>query len=153
MNTYLPSTMQAKDQAKRLRQKRSEDGAPVTHAKSLELIAHQHGFRDWNSLCAAIANGPPKGWAVGHKVSGTYLSHPFTAKVVSISMVKSDWFRLELDLDEAVDVVASDQFSNLRKRIRGIVGPKGHSVEKTSDGVPHLRLERSWVNRQSLGPS
>ncbi|MEP2424973.1 MAG: glyoxalase superfamily protein, partial [Tateyamaria sp.] len=85
MNTQLPSAAQAKDQAKRLRAKMSEDGDVISHAKSLELVAHQHGFRDWNTLFAAIGNGPPKGWAIDGKVSGTYLSQPFTGYVVSIS--------------------------------------------------------------------
>lgn len=142
MNNQLPSTTQAKDQAKRLRKKMTEDGTQIGHAKSLELIAHQHGFRDWNTMFAAIGSGPPEGWAVGEKVNGTYLSQPFEATVISISMVKTGWFRLELDLDKAVDVVRSEQFSNLRKRIRGIVGLKGQSLEKTSDGEPHLHIER-----------
>jgi hypothetical protein len=134
MNAQLPSATQAKDQAKRLRIKMAEDGASIGHAKSLELVAHQHGFRDWNTMFAAIGNAPPKGWVIGDKVSGTYLSQPFRAIVISITMVRPEWFRLELDLDEAVDVVRSDKFSNWRKRIRGVVGPKGHSIERTSDG-------------------
>ena len=141
MNTQFPSATQAKEQAKCLRRKMTEDGTRIGHAKSLELIAHQHGFPDWNTMFAAIGNGPHKGWAVGEKVNGTYLSQPFEATVISISMVKPGWFRLGLDLDEAVDVVTSEQFSNLRKRIRGIVGPKGQSLEKTSDGEPHLQID------------
>ncbi|WP_272011174.1 glyoxalase superfamily protein [Roseovarius sp. ZX-A-9] len=141
MNTQLPSIAQAKDQAKHLRGKMTEDGAPIGHAKSLELVAHQHGFRDWNAMSAAIGNGPPKGWAVGEKVNGTYLSQPFKATVISITMDRPGWFRVGLELDEAVDVVTSDQFSNLRKRIRGVVGPKGHSAAKTSNGQPHLRID------------
>lgn len=141
MNTQLPSATQAKDQAKRLRIKMAEEGASIGHAKSLELVAHQHGFRDWNSLFAAIGNGPPKGWAIGDQISGTYLSQPFRATVISITMVRPEWFRLELDLDEAVDAVRSDKFSNWRKRIRGVVGPKGHSVERTSDGQAHLQID------------
>jgi hypothetical protein len=105
------------------------------------LVAHNHGFRDWNTMFSAIGNGPPKGWAIGNKVSGTYLSQPFAGHVVSISIMKPGWFRLELQLDEAVDVVTSDGFSNFRSRIRGVVGPKGHSVERTSDGQAHLQID------------
>lgn len=54
---------------------------------------------------------------------------------------RSGWFRLVLDLDEAVDVVRFDSFSNYRKRIRAVIGPNGHSKERTSDGVPHVRLD------------
>lgn len=78
-------------------------------------------------MSAAIGNGPPKGWAVGEKVYGTYLSQPFEATVISITMDKTGWFRVGLNLDEAVDVVTSDQFSNLRKRIRAVVGRAHHT--------------------------
>lgn len=141
MKTQLPSAVEAKAQAKRLRTRMAEDGASIGHARSLELVAHQHGFRDWNTMLAAIGNGPPKGWSIGDKVSGTYLSQSFTARVVAISIVKPGWFRLELRLDEAVDVVKSDDFSNFRSRIRGVVGPKGHSAERTSDGQAHLQID------------
>jgi hypothetical protein len=48
---------------------------------------------------------------------------------------------VRLDLDHPVDVVTFDSFSNLRKRIRGTVGPDGRSKEITSDGTPHLVLD------------
>jgi hypothetical protein len=112
----------------------AEDGAQVGDAKSLELVTHQHGFRDWNTMLAVIGNGPPKGWAIGDKVNGTYLSLPFTGHVVSVWMFKPGWFRLDLHLDEAVDVVTSAGFSIFCLRIRGVIGPKGHSIEGTSDG-------------------
>lgn len=44
MTNQLPSTAQVKDQAKRLRKKMTEDGTPIGHAKSLELIAINTGF-------------------------------------------------------------------------------------------------------------
>jgi hypothetical protein len=141
MSPQLPSAAQAKGLAKRLLTKLAEEGAPIGHARSLELVAHQHGFRDWNTMFAAIGNGPPKGWAIGDRVSGIYLSQPFAGRVVSISIMKPGWFQLELHLDEAVDVVTSDRFSNFRSRIRGVIGPKGHSVERTSDGQAHLRID------------
>lgn len=143
MNAQLPSASQAKDQAKRLRTKMAESGTTVGHAKSIELIAHQHGFRDWNAMNAAIGTGSPNGWRIGDEVSGTYLSQPFTAKVIAVEEQKPGWFRLELQLDGAVDVVTSDKFSNLRTRVRGVVGPKGHSQERTSDGKAHLQIDMS----------
>ena len=141
MNTQLPSAAQAKLQAERLRTKMAEDGEPIGHARSLELVAHQHGYRDWNTMLAAIGNGPPKGWEVGEKVKGTYLSQPFEAHVVSISIVRPGWFRLKLQLERPVDVVTSDSFTNFRSQVRGVVGPKGHSAERTSDGQPHLQVD------------
>ncbi|SFR08821.1 glyoxalase superfamily protein [Poseidonocella sedimentorum] len=141
MTTQRPSTAQAKDQAKRLRLKMAEDGTPISHARALELVAHQHGFRDWNTMVAAIGDGPPGGWAVGDTLRGRYLSQPFTGTLIAISMTEPGWFRLELQLDEAVDVVTSARFSNFRSRIRGVVGPKGHTVERTSNGQAHLQID------------
>lgn len=141
MTGDLPSVSQAKDLARRLRSEMTDAGTPVGHAKSLELVARQHGFRDWNTMSAAIGIDQPEPWSVGQRISGRYLSQPFTARVVSVSAIRPGWFRLELDLDEAVDVVTSDAFANFRKRIRGEIGPKGHSLEKTSDGQPHLQID------------
>jgi hypothetical protein len=45
-----------KQQAKRLRTSLADRGVEVTHSEALELLAHQHGARDWNTLVAA---GPP----------------------------------------------------------------------------------------------
>lgn len=141
MNSQLPSMMEAKDQAKRLRRTLAEKGTQIGHAQSLELVAHQHGFRDWNTLFAAIANRPPKTWVPGDRVSGRYLSRPFEATVIAAAIDSPGWTALELDLDEAVDVVTSEEFSNYRKRIRGVIGPKGYSQERTVDGKPHLEID------------
>lgn len=141
MNTQLPSVTQAKDQAKRLRAKMLKGDKKIGHAQSLELIAHEHGFRDWNCMRVAIGNGPSKGWAVGDRVTGAYLSQPFSALVISVSNIKPEWFKLVLQLERAVDVVTSNSFSNYRQRIRGVVGPKGYSVERTSNGEPHLQID------------
>lgn len=92
-------------------------------------------------MFAVIANAPPKSCAVGDRLSGTYLSQPFAAQAIAVSMLKPGWVRLELHLDEPVDVVTWDGFSNFRRRIRGVIGPKGHSVERTSDGQPHLHID------------
>lgn len=140
MTTQLPTAAQAKDQAKRLREKLASEGTPMGHAKSLEHVAHDHGFRDWNALSAAINAGPQNTWGPGDRVTGTYLSQPFTAQVVASVMQSPGWVQLDLQLDEAIDVVTSEGFSNLRRRIRGVVGPKGHSVERTSDGRAHLEI-------------
>ncbi|MCI4665905.1 MAG: glyoxalase superfamily protein [Neomegalonema sp.] len=141
MSNHLPSVSEAKAQAKRLREKMGDEGAPIGHGQSLELIAHQLGFRDWNSMLAAIRNKPPRVWEVGARVTGRYLGHAFSARITSLTRFQPGWFRLQLELDEAVDVVASEHYSNFRKRIRGVVGPKGHSVEHTSDGRPHLQID------------
>lgn len=141
MTTTLPTLTEAKTQAKQLRHDLADQGRAISHASALEQIAHTYGYRDWNGFFAAISNRPPDGWAIGERVSGQYLSQPFTATVVATEMTRPSWYRLTLDLDQPVDVVTFDSFSNHRKRVRGTVGPLGTSLEKTSDGTPHLQLD------------
>nr|WP_306267294.1 glyoxalase superfamily protein [Pararhizobium sp. IMCC3301] len=141
MSQPLPTAAEAKASAKRLRTQLAEHGTKIGHANALELVAHAYSFRDWNTFHAAIKNHPPDGWTPGGRVQGSYLSQPFTASVVGAEMRRPGWFCLTLDLDEAVDVVTFDSFSNFRKRIRGIVGPNGTSRERTSDSLPHLKID------------
>ena len=46
----------------------------------------------------------------------------------------------------AVDVVTSTRFSNLRRRVTGVIGPQGFSQEKTSDGQPHLVIDAKGLS-------
>ena len=55
MTTY-PSIDELKTQARRLRQAMAERGDDMSHSTALELIAKQHGLRDWNTLSALAAN-------------------------------------------------------------------------------------------------
>ena len=48
----------AKKLAKRLRSDLAGAGIEITHSFALELIAHQHGVRDWNELSARSSHGP-----------------------------------------------------------------------------------------------
>ncbi|MGK2740104.1 glyoxalase superfamily protein [Tepidicaulis sp. LMO-SS28] len=137
----LPSLEAAKEQAKRLRAGLSNEGTEIGHGHALELVARQYGFRDWNTLHAAIGNKPPIVWRVGDPVSGRYLSQKIEGEILAVETVGPGWFRLTLELDEAVDVVSFESFSNFRKRLTAIVGPAGSSVEKTSDGRPHLAID------------
>lgn len=141
MSRTLPTLADAKNHAKRLRANLANQASDISHAAALEMVAHQNGFTDWNSFHAAIGNRPPDGWAVGGRVQGRYLSQPFEATVMAVEMLRPGWFRLVLELDQAVDVVTFDSFSNFRKRISAVVGPEGTSRERTSDGVPHLQMD------------
>ena len=140
MTSDLPTLTEAKAQAKALRSGHDASATALTHARALEMIARQYGFRDWNAFHAAIKGRAPNGWETGGRVAGTYLSQPFQATVLDCQKVRCGWFRLVLDLDEPVDVVTSAAFSNLRKRIPIIVGPEGFTLERTSDGAPHAQL-------------
>ena len=141
MTRGFPTIAEAKQEAKRLRATLAEQGEAISHAQTFERVAQRHGFRDWNAFHAEMRNHPPRGWAVGGRVTGHYLSQSFAATVLAADQLRPGWFRLVLDLDEAVDVVRFESFSNLRKQIRVEVGPDGHSKERTSDGTPHVELD------------
>ena len=85
MTTQLPSALQAKHQAQLLRSKMATDGTPISHAKSLELIAHQYGFRDWNAMIASVGDCPPIAWAPGDKVEGAYSQRKLSANLFAFS--------------------------------------------------------------------
>lgn len=141
MKPGFPTIAQAKQEAKRLRTMLADQGTAISHAQALERVAQQYGFRDWNVFHAEMRDNRPDGWTVGGRVRGRYLSQPFAATVLAAEPLRPGWFRLVLDLDEAVDVVRFDSFSNMRKRIRVELGPDGHSQERTSDGIPHVVLD------------
>ena len=141
MTRDLPSLIEAKAEAKALRKRLAAEGNELGHSQALEQVAQNHGFSDWNVFRAAVESHRPNVWNAGDRVTGRYLSQPFKATVRNSEHLRAGWFRLVLDLDEAVDVVRFESFSNLRKQIRVEVGPKGHAKERTSDGVPHVELD------------
>lgn len=139
----LPSLDALKDQARRLRAGLSLAGQEITHSKSLELLATQYGFRDWNTLHAKVGNRPPLDpWMLGAKVRGHYLGQPFEARILGVQAVTAQpgRYRLTLDLDEPVDVVTFDSFSAFRKRVHCTIDETGRTIEKTSNGRPHVEL-------------
>ena len=146
MNESLPrppSIDALKNQAKRLRATLVSSDKPITHSKSLELLAHQYGYKDWNTLHAAAGNGPPTcPVSLADKVQGHYLGQPFKGEVIGVQALTSpDRFRVTLQFDEPVDVVTFGSFSNLRRRVSHIIDSTGKTAEKTSDGRPHMQLE------------
>jgi hypothetical protein len=142
--TQLPSLDALKDQAKRLRDALGRQGTQINHSKSLELIAGQHGFRDWNTLHARLGNMPPpqRVLAVGDRVSGRYLGQKFDATVVAVRALTTAYgmTKVTFDFDEAVDVITFESWSSFRKRVTCTLGEDGKTVEKTSNGVPHVEL-------------
>lgn len=141
-NPSMPSLDALKQQAKRLRAGLDEDGDFLTHSESLELVAKQYGFRDWNTLHAAIGNRPPiKRFQLGSRVKGRYLGQDFTGEIIALRTMASDHLRVVLQFDEPVDVVTFESFSAFRSRISAVVNAEGVTTEKTSDGAPHLVME------------
>ena len=139
MSLHLQSLVEAKALARRLR--RDGPNAPASHGAALERVAHMAGARDWNTLRQRLQDGPPASWTPGGRVSGRYLTQPFVATVVTVERLAAGLVRLSLRLDQPVDVVRFDSFSNLRRRVTGTVGPRGRSPDRTSDGEPVLRID------------
>ena len=141
MSRDFPALAEAKSKAKGLRAELAEQGQQISHAQAPERVAMRYGFRDWNALHATLSDVRPRNLQIGGRVTGRYLSQPFQATVRQSEQIRPGWFRLILDLDDAVDVVRFDSFSNLRKQVRVEIGPAGHSKERTSDGVPHAEID------------
>ncbi len=141
--SLLPAIEALKAQAKRLRAALDSDGTAIGHSRSLELLAHQHGYKDWNTLHAAVGNRPLACPVVpGQRVSGQYLGQSFDGEVLSVqNLVSPGRFRVTLLFDEPVDVVTFDSFSAFRKRVSCSIGTAGFTTEKTSNGQPQLRLD------------
>lgn len=141
MSLHQTSLSELKTQAKALRTALSANGQTVTHSQSLELLAKQHGFRDWNTMHAQIGNTAHPTFALNQRVNGTYLGQPFRGKIIGIrAMAANSRLAVTVRFDAPVDVVTFEGLSNLRRQVKAVVNSEGVSAEKTSDGAPHLRM-------------
>lgn len=136
----LQSLKEAKSQAKALRASLAAQGTTINHARALELVAHQNGARDWNTLQAKLSRAESQIFHLNDEVSGHYLGQAFTGRIVALSKVGAN-MQVSLQLNEPVDTVQFESFSNMRQHIRGMVGSNGRSPRKTSDGTPHLVID------------
>lgn len=137
----LPSLDDLKQQARGLRRSLAERGQDISHAASLEHLARQLGYRDWNTLHAAVGNRPKPPFQLGQRISGTYLGQDITGEIIGLrSLADGARHHLTLRFDAAVDVVTFEGMTNFRLQVQVTVDRKGETFEKTSDGIPHLRL-------------
>jgi Glyoxalase superfamily protein len=131
-----------KTQAKRLREHLQSKGVQTSHSEALEMIAHQNGARDWNTLRASTGNKPPVP-RIGERVTGRYLGQRFSGEVRGITRTgPGDQYRVTLHFDEPVDVVTFDSFSSFRQRVSTLINGDGVSPRKTSDGMAQLIIDR-----------
>ncbi|WEX89141.1 glyoxalase superfamily protein [Sinorhizobium garamanticum] len=140
----LPALDALKDQARRLRSRLASEGEAISHSRSLELVAAQYGYRDWNTLHAAAGNRQPfNPWMLGSRVKGHYLGQAFEAEILSVHAISAEpgRYRLTFKFDQPVDVVTFESFSAFRQRVTATIDETGRTVEKTSNGRPHLELE------------
>jgi hypothetical protein len=144
MSSLITNREQAKARARELRAERAARGNPISHSESLELVAAELGYRDWNTASARLSNEQEVPLQVGDEVAGRYLKQPFKGRVLSVREVGGGAaFELTIRFDAPVDVVEFDSFSNLRTQVNVTVSAGGVSTFRTSDGVPHMVVERT----------
>lgn len=143
MKTPITNRDQAKARARELRAELAAGGTPISHAEALERVAAELGYRDWNTASARLSNEPEVPLHVGDLVVGRYLKQPFTGRMLGVREVAGGAaFDVTIRFDEAVDVVEFESFSNLRTQVQITVSAAGVSAFRTSDGVPHMVVER-----------
>ncbi len=140
----ISSVENLKAQAKRLRAELADDGRVIGHGQSLEIIARQLGYRDWNTLRAAAGNRRnDEPLVIGERVRGHYLGQAFVGEVIALARQQAAGrMRVTIRFDEPVDVVTFDSFSAYRQRVSCTLNADFVTVERTSNGQPHMRLER-----------
>lgn len=128
-------------QAKSMRSGLAQSGHIISHSQSLELLAKQHGFRDWNTLHASFGNHITQPvYAPGQSVSGRYLGKPFEGKIITARRIGETHTELAIRFDTAVDVSRFASMEVKRKQIKATINRDGRTLAKTSDGVAHLIL-------------
>ena len=139
----LPTVSDLKSQAKRLRTALTEqNGQAPSHSRSLELLAAQYGYRNWNTLHAVASGAEKFPFSVGDKVRGYYMQQAFVGEIVGLSKVgPAGHYRVTLQFDTAVDVVQFDSFSSFRSRVSCVIRDDGIALKKTSDGQPYLKMQ------------
>lgn len=138
-----PSVATFKAEARALREERARAGEPITHSAALEEIAHRHGYRDWNTAAAAAPERVLVPVQAGQRVKGTYLKQPFVGLVLGVEILPDmQHVRVTVKFDQPVDVVTSELFSAYRHRVTAVLDRFGISPARTSDGAPHMRIER-----------
>lgn len=140
--TNIPSLDALKAQAKLLRQSLSTTGHDVSHAQSLELLAKQLGHRDWNTLHAAAVNAPPPIVQLGQHVAGLYMGRPFAGTVIRVAAIgQGARVQFSVRFDDPVNISKFDSMVIERRQVTATIDASGQTSEKTSDGVPHMRVK------------
>ena len=137
----LPSVEALKAQAKKLRAELTD----ISHTRALELVAHQWGYRDWNTLAALagqMAGQMPNthSYQLGDRVNGLYLGRNFSGEIIAAQRLGAGQTKLTIRFDEPVDVVSFESFSSFRSRVSATINKDGKTAARTSDGAPHMQL-------------
>ncbi len=140
-----------KSHARRLRDALAAEGVDVSHGKALDIVARQHGARDWNTLSAkANAPAPRNGearvppFAVGDRVEGTFNDRPAHGRVIGLAeTIKPDLWRVTVKFSPPVDASTSPAFRAERTRVEMVVGADGRSRRLTGTETGVMALARA----------
>ena len=82
---------------------------------------------------------------VGQRVRGTYLSQPFAGLVIGVQLLAhGNHYEVTVKFDHPVNVSKSELMGPIwRQRVRATVDLRGISAARTSDGEPHMRIQRA----------
>lgn len=146
MNTQHYTIDELKTQAKALRRSLAGEGHVISHSKSLETLAKQFGCKDWNTLHSLVNNNAPNitqvPYALGEPVRGVYLGQAFEGQIVALRKLSAqNRYGLSIKFDVPVDVVKFEGMNNFRSRVNVTLDDNGRSIDKTSDGQPHMVLQ------------
>ncbi|AJD50841.1 hypothetical protein SAMN02744133_11642 [Thalassospira xiamenensis M-5 = DSM 17429] len=134
-----------KQQAKRLRKALASRKMTVSHTGSLELLAQSHGFRDWNTAIAMTRKREPVRIAdlgIGKRFAGSYLGHAVCGQIRGVTRTPvGGVYRIEVHLDQPVDVVTSERFSALRQRIASRINEDCEPVLANGTRGPGLSVD------------
>ncbi|MCO5155320.1 MAG: glyoxalase superfamily protein [Aquamicrobium sp.] len=137
--------------ARRLRDALAAEGVAVSHGKALDIVARQHGARDWNTL-SAKANAPAPcsreartaPFAVGDRVEGTFNDRPAKGRVIGLAeTIKPDLWRVTVKFSPPVDASTSAAFRAERTRVEMVVGADGRSRRLTGTETGVMALARA----------
>jgi hypothetical protein len=136
-----PSAASLKAEAKLLRQERAASGTSLSHGAALEEVARRHGYRDWNTASAALPERLATPVQVGQRVKGTYLGKPFVGLVIGMQLMPPH-YQVTVRFDYPVNVSKFASMVHNRQRVTTTVDIRGISLAFTSDGEPHMRIQR-----------
>jgi hypothetical protein len=136
-----PSAASLKSEARVLRDERATAGSPLTQGAALEEVARRHGYRDWNTAVAALPERFVTPVQVGQRVKGTYMGKPFIGVVIGLQLTPPH-FQVTVKFDQPVNVSKFASMVHNRQRVVATVDVRGISLSHTSDGEPHMRIQR-----------
>lgn len=150
--TSSEDTTHYKIHARRLRDALAAEGIALSHGKALDIVARQHGERDWNTLAArASAAAAPEPvpeaaapFAVGDAVAGLFNGAPAMGRVIGLAeTIKPGLWRVTVKFSPPVDASTSANFRAERTRVEMIVGADGRSRRLTGSETGVMALARA----------